>query len=93
MAGVGVRFTVTTQRIDFFDQMSECSQAVLDSHADAWAAMMTNPYQFDARNNTPGPYECLAVLGVSPMQSQRLIVQDPRYMLCVLKGEPRLKNH
>ncbi len=68
-----------------FSRMLNCSQAVLDSYPDAWAAIMTNPYQVDELTIQPGPYQCMAVVGTIA-NAELPFGENPQQMLCLLKG-------
>ena len=90
MSGVGV--TVDSGNIRYvgeFARMWDCSQAVLESYSDAWAALMANPFPDDElQNETTGTFRCEAVLG-NPLDYQLPIVESPQHFLCVLKGMSR----
>ncbi len=77
---------VVTEWMGQFDRMLNCSQAVLDTYADAWAALMTNPYQFSSSHVLPGPYDCLAVRTNGSSCSHVAVKEAPHHMLCILKG-------
>ncbi len=90
MSGVGVNVDRDNIRyVDEFPRMWDCSQAVLQSHSDAWAALMANPFPDDElQNETTGTFRCEAVLG-NPLDYHLPIVESPQHFLCLLRGQTK----
>ena len=88
MSGVGVTLTefISIESVGNATRMLECAKTVRDSFPNAFAAMITNPYRMHPSTPEAGPYECHAVNRNSP-SSQPVLVENPQYMLCFLKGQ------